>query len=360
MDAWPFNFTKPKAVACGPGVPRRPRLRALSRCEAFGRGENGDRHARNRPVSTSTSPASSCVRGARLLGVRTLPVRSQSVLAALVLAAGAVIPVGADPGLPSAAPNQPVELPPQSTTANQEDEHPAVHSATPDELKSTGSAEPGNVLIDAVGEAGQVGEVPSAEEGGPATDAGRFAAAEPSRTTHLRRTQRVSAASEAENSARDLSVPWYRSQLGALGLVLAAIAGCFWALRRWAPALRSSSAGAMRVVARAPVGPRQVIAVLQLGRRFMVIGVSPGRVDSLCTVDDPREAAELAAVLGVEWPATSSRFTSALESQAADFDEMEDDSSTPVAARGRLGTIPGKPGAVAELLERLQRLQRSA
>jgi flagellar biogenesis protein FliO len=89
--------------------------------------------------------------------------------------------------------------------------------------------------------------------------------------------------------------PWYRTGLGALGIVLALIAVAVYAVRRWVPAARITDGGALRVIARAGLSPKHGLALIQVGRRLVLIGISGDRMTGLSEVTDPDEVAELLA-----------------------------------------------------------------
>jgi len=87
--------------------------------------------------------------------------------------------------------------------------------------------------------------------------------------------------------------PWYRTGFGALAVVLLLIGAAVWILRRWVPAARSAESRLVRVVARANLSPKHSAALVRVGRRFVLVGMSGERVNTLCEISDPEEAAEL-------------------------------------------------------------------
>ncbi len=78
-----------------------------------------------------------------------------------------------------------------------------------------------------------------------------------------------------------------------LGVVLAAIAGTAWLLRRLAPG-QVGSAGAMRVVSGVMIGPKERVVLVDVGETRLVLGVAPGQVSLLHQM--PRPAEERPAV----------------------------------------------------------------
>ncbi|MBI4577932.1 MAG: flagellar biosynthetic protein FliO [Planctomycetes bacterium] len=88
---------------------------------------------------------------------------------------------------------------------------------------------------------------------------------------------------------------WTRMALTSLG-VLGVIVLAALAARRLLPGARlGSPARHLRVVGRAPLGPRHSVCLVRVGRRVLVLGVGPEGVNALATVDDPEEVAHLAS-----------------------------------------------------------------
>lgn len=80
--------------------------------------------------------------------------------------------------------------------------------------------------------------------------------------------------------------------LFALALVLGAVAGAAWLLRRFSPG-RHFSAGAMRVIGGIAVGPKERIVLVEVGDVWLVVGVAPGQVNALHTL--PKQTHNIAA-----------------------------------------------------------------
>jgi flagellar protein FliO/FliZ len=165
------------------------------------------------------------------------------------------------------------------------------------------------------------------------------------------------------NEAR--SAPWYRTGLGALAVVLGLIGGLYVFARRWLPSARiGGDDGVMRVLGRTALSPRQSLALVRVGRRFVVVGVSPDRVDAVCDITDSDEVADLAAQAGAKGLSGSSGFATWLNREAADY-VQRDREAEPIGRSGDLlsptvdkglGTA-SKP--LAELLHRLRAMQSS-
>lgn len=71
-----------------------------------------------------------------------------------------------------------------------------------------------------------------------------------------------------------------------LVVVLAAIVGSAWLLRRYGR-LQSNMAGALRVIGGLSMGPRERVVLVQVGKQQLLLGVTPGRIQTLCVLDEP-------------------------------------------------------------------------
>ncbi|HEY3327705.1 MAG TPA: flagellar biosynthetic protein FliO [Novimethylophilus sp.] len=77
--------------------------------------------------------------------------------------------------------------------------------------------------------------------------------------------------------------------LFGLGIVLAAIAGTAWLLRRLAPG-QVGSAGNLHVVAAVAVGPKERVVLVDVGETRLVLGVAQGQVTLLHEMPRPANA----------------------------------------------------------------------
>ncbi|WP_297325551.1 flagellar biosynthetic protein FliO [Nitrosomonas sp.] len=74
--------------------------------------------------------------------------------------------------------------------------------------------------------------------------------------------------------------------MGGLILVLAVIAGITWLLKRFA-LIPTTATGTLKVVAATGVGQRERVVVVEIDNTWLVLGVAPGRVNKLHTMDKP-------------------------------------------------------------------------
>ena len=71
-----------------------------------------------------------------------------------------------------------------------------------------------------------------------------------------------------------------------LVVVLGAIAVGAWLLRRFGR-VSSAIGGAIKIVGGVSMGPRERVVLLQVGNTQLLLGVTPGRIQSLHVLDEP-------------------------------------------------------------------------
>ncbi|WP_256207889.1 flagellar biosynthetic protein FliO [Nitrosomonas sp. Nm166] len=74
--------------------------------------------------------------------------------------------------------------------------------------------------------------------------------------------------------------------MGGLLLVLAIIGGITWLLKRFA-LIPTPVTGVLKIIAATGVGQRERIVVVEIDNTWLILGVAPGRVDKLHTMDKP-------------------------------------------------------------------------
>lgn len=74
--------------------------------------------------------------------------------------------------------------------------------------------------------------------------------------------------------------------MGGLLLVLAIIGGMTWLLKRFS-LISTATAGVVKVVAATGVGQRERVVVVEIDNTWLVLGVAPGRVNKLHTMNKP-------------------------------------------------------------------------
>jgi flagellar protein FliO/FliZ len=75
----------------------------------------------------------------------------------------------------------------------------------------------------------------------------------------------------------------------ALGLVVLAILGAGWLLRRFGPA-QMAQGGALRVLGGVMVGPRERLVLVEVGDTWLIVGVAQGHVSAVHSLPRPANA----------------------------------------------------------------------
>lgn len=114
--------------------------------------------------------------------------------------------------------------------------------------------------------------------------------------------------------------PWYRSSLVGLAVVLGIILLVSFVLRRYLPAARAWGDGALKVVQRTPLSSKQSIALVQVGRRIVLIGITPDHVSSLSVIDDPEECAYLRSRVCKDAKKAGADFDALLSAETGKFE----------------------------------------
>ena len=75
----------------------------------------------------------------------------------------------------------------------------------------------------------------------------------------------------------------------ALVIVIAAIAGSAWLMRRFGPT-QMGPGGAMRVIGGVMIGPRERLVLVEVNDTWLIIGVAPGHVSPVHSMPRPPHA----------------------------------------------------------------------
>jgi len=155
---------------------------------------------------------------------------------------------------------------------------------------------------------------------------------------------------------------------GQVALALTAVIGMILLLRSVAKhifpaAITGGRAGAVKVVARCPLGPRQQIVLLQVGRRVVVIGDSAAQMSCLCQITEADEVASLLGQIRQErTSSTSSPFTSWFNRATEAFTGDEAELAEPREPNTDIADEPPPPKEPADGLDdltaRVRRLAR--
>ncbi len=94
----------------------------------------------------------------------------------------------------------------------------------------------------------------------------------------------IFAASVESGIPRTLMAADFMRWGGGLILVLGVFFLCVWMVRK-AGGLTSTTAGQMRVLGGLSLGAKERVVLLQLGNKQLLLGVTPGRVEALHTLE---------------------------------------------------------------------------
>ncbi len=119
------------------------------------------------------------------------------------------------------------------------------------------------------------------------------------RTHLLRRDRPIGAGPSPEQTrAADLAGVGALQLLWPLGLVLALIVVAALAWRKWSPrSKRFGAGGVINVLASHYLSPKQSLCLVRLGRRMLLIGVTPERISTVAEIQQPQEASEILAAV---------------------------------------------------------------
>jgi flagellar biosynthetic protein FliO len=155
--------------------------------------------------------------------------------------------------------------------------------------------------------------------------------------------------------------PWL-SFLGPLVVVLGVMAVALWAARKFVPGVRRlGGSGAVRVMARTHLAPRQSIALVKVGSRVLVVGQTADRLTTLDTITDGDEVSHLLGLCHARTPDDASgAFQNVFRNVDHEFsaaDEASRGASADAAAQDEPAAEPGL-GRVRTQLDELARKVR--
>ena len=180
-------------------------------------------------------------------------------------------------------------------------------------------------------------------------------------------------AGEQPRKGSGLSVGWTLASSGFwLGVVMLAICGVLWVIKRVVPGATSSfKSPAAEVLGRTLLDSRKCLYVVKIGRRIVLVGSSPERLSPLAEVTDPAEVGEIVALAAGERGARAfqaelsresglygeQKATVAIDHVVQDLpggegQELTEESAAPDGALGRIR------GQIARVKQRLEQLRK--
>jgi len=163
-------------------------------------------------------------------------------------------------------------------------------------------------------------------------------------------TSTVPKAARTTRSAAS-GIAWYRSPYVALGAVLALIMGLVWLARRYVPSARPLAPDVLNVVGRTAVSAKQFAVLLQVGRRLVLVGVTPDSMRALAQIAEPEEVAGVLASVGRGGVA----FDDALAKEVAEYDGIDDPEAGEPQAEDEV--LQATRGQLQSLLSKLRDMQ---
>jgi flagellar biogenesis protein FliO len=149
----------------------------------------------------------------------------------------------------------------------------------------------------------------------------------------------------------------------SLGIVLALVFGCRWAIRYFFPsAAVGRSSQVMKVLSRSVIAPKQQLLLIQVGRRLVVVGDSGQQMNTLTEISDPDEVASLLGQLraGVPESEPENPFDPLLGRAREQFDDLpvppaiDPDDEAELAVAG----VDETRGELSGLTEKVRMLSR--
>ncbi len=140
-----------------------------------------------------------------------------------------------------------------------------------------------------------------------------------------------------------------------LFVVLGVIVAVLLAARKWLP--RSGRLGggpALNVLARHYLAPKQSLCLIRLGRRLLLVGVTPDRISTVAEIAEPNEAAEILAALECTRPGSFTSVFAGLTQKDLGKEQHADpiEQRSPVAGR----QLDATGASVRRLIDRVRSL----
>lgn len=121
---------------------------------------------------------------------------------------------------------------------------------------------------------------------------------------------------------------WYRNPVFSLTLVLGLIAVIATILKRSLRRAGVATGSSIRVLSRTPLGVKQSLALVQVGQRVVLLGLTGERISALCQMDDAEEVARLRAGCMAGAEGRDGTFVRALSGETARYTAGDGDASS--------------------------------
>ncbi len=148
-------------------------------------------------------------------------------------------------------------------------------------------------------------------------------------------------------------VPWYRSGVGALFIVLAVICGAYFAIRKWVPTMKSADGNIIKVLSRTSLSPKHQAVLVKVGKRMLLVGMTAENMTTLTELTDDDELGDALVLSGDARRDSRVQFETMLGQEQERFTDEEVDEDSPQPLKGRREPL-------SKLLQRLRQLQSSS
>lgn len=136
----------------------------------------------------------------------------------------------------------------------------------------------------------------------------------------IRRGARESRA--ATSSEQTLRSKWSGASIRGfipLVIVLVVVAVAAWGVKRWMPGARSQESELLCVEARVTLSAKHSLALVRVGKRFVLVGYAGDRIVRLTDVHDPEEVGHLAGLTGIQRKVREPEFENLLTMAESEF-----------------------------------------
>lgn len=118
---------------------------------------------------------------------------------------------------------------------------------------------------------------------------------------------------------------WWFEGIMSLAAVLMLVGILAYVVRKWLPGARQLDRAGLEILGKTHLSPKQSLAVVKIGRRLVMIGITPDRISSLATIDEPAEvAAMLADFSGAGRTGLQNRFGAWMDRAESDFTQLDE------------------------------------
>ncbi len=150
--------------------------------------------------------------------------------------------------------------------------------------------------------------------------------AKPKASHTLQRREARDGKRVAPNNHRSASTVDMFDMVWPLGIVLVLVSLCVWGLRKWMPkSVRFGGGDTIRILSRKYLSGKQSLCLARIGRRVVLIGVTPDRISAISEITEPEEVASLVAAVERGRPDSfTSTFNNMSDQELADEAEGRD------------------------------------